>query len=115
MTLSQGAVDWNRRGQPPPSLSPVDVVSIVVVAVVVVVVVVAHRCHRPCRTLPSVSIQKIRSVPYGYGELLALLVYLTWLLHRGLGFESLVVPWRKIYHSQQGTNMYVAAPPYLCM
>ncbi len=25
----------------------------------------------------SVSIQKIRSVPYGYGELLALLVYLT--------------------------------------
>ncbi len=45
-----------------------------------------------------------------YGELLALLVYLTWLLHRGLGFESLVVPWRKIYHSQQGTNMYVDAP-----
>jgi len=36
MTLSKRAVDWNRRGQPPPSLSPV-------VIVVVVVIVVAHR------------------------------------------------------------------------
>ena len=40
MTLSKRAVDWNRRGQPPPSLSPVVVVSIVVVFIVVVVVVV---------------------------------------------------------------------------
>jgi hypothetical protein len=46
------------------------------------------------------SVEKIRSVPYRYGELLALLVYLTWLLHRGLGFESLVVPWKKIYHNK---------------
>ena len=44
MTLSTRAVDWKRRGQPPPSLSPV-----VIVSIVVVVVVDAHRCHRPCR------------------------------------------------------------------
>ena len=36
----------------------------------------------------SVSIQKIRSVPYGYGELLALLVYLT---RRRAAVRSLVV------------------------
>ncbi len=64
----------------------------------------------PAARRQHVSIQKIRSVPYRYGELLALLVYLTWLLHRGPGFVSLVVPWRKVYHSQRGTNMYVAAP-----
>jgi len=58
MTLSMRAVDWNRRGQPPPSLSPAVVVSIVVVVIVgvVVVVVVAHRCHCPCRTPPSLSL-----------------------------------------------------------
>ena len=55
MTLSKRAVDWNRRGQPPPSLSPAIVVSIVVV-VIVVVIIIAHRCHRPCRTPPSLSL-----------------------------------------------------------
>ena len=45
MTLSNHAVDWKRRGQPPPSLSPVVIISIVFVFVIVV----AHRCHRPCR------------------------------------------------------------------
>jgi len=39
MTLSKRAVDWNRCGQPPPSLSPV----VIVVIVIVVVIVVAHR------------------------------------------------------------------------
>jgi hypothetical protein len=34
MTLSNHAVDWNRRGQPPPSLSPVVIISIVFVFVV---------------------------------------------------------------------------------
>ena len=38
----------------------------------------------------GVSIQKIRSVPYGYEELLALLVYLTWLLHWAPGTNPVV-------------------------
>ena len=42
MTLSKRAVDWNRRGQPPPSLSPVVFVVIVVVIIIVVVVVVVR-------------------------------------------------------------------------
>ena len=41
MTLSKRAVEWNLRGQSPPSLLPV-----VVVSIVVVVVVVDHPCHR---------------------------------------------------------------------
>ena len=65
---------------------------------------------RTARPHHAVSIHNLRTVAPRYGELLALLVYLTWLLHRGLGFKSLVVPWRKIYHSQRGTNMYVDAP-----
>ena len=40
MTLSKCTVDWNRCGQPPPSLSPAVIVSIFVVVVVVLVVVV---------------------------------------------------------------------------
>ena len=37
--VSKRAVEWNLRGQPPPSLSPVVVASIVVVVVVIVIVV----------------------------------------------------------------------------
>ena len=54
MTLSKRTVDWNRHGQPLPSLPPVVIVSIVVA--VVVIVVVAHCCHRPCRMPPLLSL-----------------------------------------------------------
>ena len=49
----------------------------------------------------SVSIHNLRTVAPRYGELLALLVYLTWLLHVGPGFETFLVPLSlaKIYHS----------------
>ena len=40
----------------------------------------------------SVSIHNLRTVAPRYGELLALLVYLTWLLHVGPGFETCLVP-----------------------
>ena len=44
-------------------------------------------------TVPgSVSIHNLRTVAPRYGELLALLVYLTWLLHVGPGFETCLVP-----------------------
>ena len=36
----------------------------------------------------GVSIQKLRTVVLDYGELLAQLVYLTWLLRGGPGFET---------------------------
>ncbi len=59
-----------------------------------------------------VTIYNLRTVAPHYGELLALLVYLTWLLHVGLGFETCLVPlsFGKIYHSLRGTLQYVAAP-----
>jgi hypothetical protein len=50
--VSKRAVEWNLRGQPPPSLSPVVVASIVVVVVVIVIVVACidgkpvRRCTR---------------------------------------------------------------------
>jgi hypothetical protein len=40
--------------------------------------------------LAVVSIENERSVPYRYGELLALLVYLTWLLHEVPGTNPVV-------------------------
>ena len=40
----------------------------------------------------SVIIHNLRTVAPHYGELLALLVYLTWLLHVGPGFETCLVP-----------------------
>ena len=40
----------------------------------------------------SVSIHNLQTVAPRYGELLALLVYLTWLLHVGPGFETCLVP-----------------------
>ena len=40
----------------------------------------------------SVSIHNLHTVAARYGELLALLVYLTWLLHVGPGFETCLVP-----------------------
>ncbi len=48
-----------------------------------------------------VTIQKLRTIAPRYGELLALLVYLTCLLHVGPGFETCLVPLSsaKIYHS----------------
>jgi hypothetical protein len=39
-----------------------------------------------------VSIHNLRTIAPRYGELLALLVYLTWLLHVGPGFETCLVP-----------------------
>ncbi len=39
-----------------------------------------------------VIIHNLRTVAPRYGELLALLVYLTWLLHVGPGFETCLVP-----------------------
>ena len=64
------------------------------------------------RVTGSVTIQKLCTVAPRYGELLALLVYLTWLLHVGSGFETCLVPlsFGKIYHSLRGTLQYVAAP-----
>jgi hypothetical protein len=42
----------------------------------------------------AISIHNLRTVTVAprYGELLALLVYLTWLLHVGPGFETCLVP-----------------------
>ena len=40
----------------------------------------------------GVSIHNLRTVAPHYGELLVLLVYLTWLLHIGPGFETCLVP-----------------------
>ncbi len=40
----------------------------------------------------AVTIQKLRTVAPSYGELLALLVYLTWLLKVGPGFETCLIP-----------------------
>jgi hypothetical protein len=40
----------------------------------------------------DVSIHNLPTVAPRYGELLALLVYLTWLLHVGPGFETCLVP-----------------------
>jgi hypothetical protein len=42
--------------------------------------VLAFIIHNQCTLAPT------------YGELLALLVYLTWLLHVGPGFETCLVP-----------------------
>ena len=55
----------------------------------------------PLIILRRISIHNLRTVAPRYGELLALLVYLTWLLHVGLGFETCLVPlsFGKIYHS----------------
>ena len=39
-----------------------------------------------------VSIHNLRTVAPHYGELLVLLVYLTWLLHVGPRFETCLVP-----------------------
>ena len=60
----------------------------------------------------GVSIHNLCTVAPRYGELLALLVFLTWLLHVGPRFETCLVPlsFGKIYHSLQGTLQYVAAP-----
>ncbi len=62
-----------------------------------------------------VSIHYLRTVAPCYGELLALLVYLTWLLHVGPGFETHLVPLSlaMIYHSALHEvlySKYVAAP-----
>ncbi len=48
----------------------------------------------PISTLVAelVSIHNLRTISPRYGELLALLVYLTWLLHVGLGFETCLIP-----------------------
>ena len=58
------------------------------------------------------TIHNLRTVAPRYGELLVLLVYLTWFLHVGPGFETCLVPlsFGKIYHSLRGTLQYVAAP-----
>ena len=70
----------------------------------------------PLGALPGVylpvTIHNLRTIAPGYGELLALPVYLTWLLHVGPGFETCLVPLScgKIYHSLRGTLQYVAAP-----
>jgi hypothetical protein len=42
--------------------------------------------------LPPVTIDNLRTIAPHYGELLALLVSLTWLLHVGPGFETCLVP-----------------------
>jgi len=53
------------------------------------------------RVTGSVTIHNLCTVAPRYGELLALLVYLTWLLHAGPGIETHLVPLSsaKIYHS----------------
>jgi len=59
--------------------------------------------RRPTATMKpySVTIQNLRTVAPRYTELLARLVYLTWLLHVGSGFETCLVPLSsaKIYYS----------------
>ena len=54
----------------------------------------------------SVSIHNLRTVAPRYGDLLALLVYLTWLLHVEPGFEV-------AGNGYLGLNLYVAQFPIL--
>jgi hypothetical protein len=61
----------------------------------------------------GVSIQKLCTVPFGYGEHFALMVNSTWLLQCGHSFESLsnTDPSAGIYHSLRGTYVLRRAPP----
>ena len=59
----------------------------------------------------GVSIQKLRTVVLDYGELLAQLVYLTWLLRGGPGFETQLL---KSAILRLGFTAYRSSPTRAC-